>query len=151
MRKLRHLFSGKVPCVDSKEQCVYYQPSVVASLLTEERETSEGDTYEVRHRDLYLLFDQKRLSSIGADAARSFIDSLNASQNSQLAEIRSKMTDEQLIKFVKSRNIQSLSELQNWYDYISANMDDLATTAKEVAASATSEPVASETIEPTKS
>lgn len=72
--------------------------------------------------DIYMLFNADRLSRLlsPADLA-SYIKTLQPHQKSGL----DKLTDDQLISFIKSRHIQSASELLAWSDYLSANYESV--------------------------
>lgn len=67
--------------------------------------------------DIYMLFNQERLDKMSRQSLLQYFDQLSISQ-SQLSELRSKLTDDQLISFVKSRFIQSKSELMAWSQYL---------------------------------
>lgn len=84
--------------------------------IVEFGDDSTGTPCFKRQSDVYLLFHQEKLiERLGVETLRSWIDNLNA-QSSSIDY--SKFTDDQLLKFVKSRYIQSPSELQNWSQYL---------------------------------
>lgn len=60
--------------------------------------------------DVAMLFNQQRLDRCSKDLLLDYFDSLSRS-SSALSELRSKLNDDQLISIVKSRYIQSPSEL----------------------------------------
>lgn len=60
--------------------------------------------------DIAMLFNQQRLDRCSKDALLQHFDSM-ARTNSSLSELRSKLTDDQILSIVKSRYIQSPSEL----------------------------------------
>lgn len=72
--------------------------------------------------DVYMLFNQKRLEKVGIDTVNAWISSLTVHSDS-LDSLRSKCTDEQLLSLVKSRWIQSPSELLAWSKYLEKNCD----------------------------
>lgn len=72
--------------------------------------------------DIYLLFNQERLNLLGSDAVNSFLKTLNTSSAPSLT---SGLSDDALFQFIKSRHIQSMSELQSWSQYLTDNMADV--------------------------
>ena len=66
--------------------------------------------------DIYMLFNQQRLDRMSLSQLSDWLD--NQTPTSGLAELRSKMSDAQLHSFIKSRYIQSPSELMAWSEYI---------------------------------
>lgn len=96
--------------------------SVVEPLYMETTECVHGKCPAVHYgNDIALVLNQKRLDRM---TLQGFSDYLNQSQvnDDPLRQIRSQMTDEQLMKFVKSRYIQSPSELKSWYSYLHTTM-----------------------------
>lgn len=73
--------------------------------------------------DIYMLFNQQRLDRMSRESLLSYFDSIQV-REPQFTEIRSKLGDEQLMSFVKSRFIQSPSELMAWSQYLMSSSDD---------------------------
>lgn len=93
--------------------------------------------------DVDLLFNQQRLDKMNRTA---LLDQLQGSQFRQdpvLSELRSKVPDEYILKFVKSRYIQSPSELRNWSAYLERTYSAELASAEAAAAAAASSDVAS--------
>lgn len=84
--------------------------------------------------DIYMLFNQQRLDRMSRDSLLTYFESLQV-REPQFAEIRSKLGDAQLMSFVKSRFIQSPSELMAWSQYLMSSSDEavaaLATAQSE--------------------
>lgn len=96
--------------------------SPIEKLTIERLPSVHGKTKEVKYRnDVYLLFNQKRLDKMTLQAFSEYLDSMPTTSNDGLSELRSKVSDADLLKFVKSRYIQSRSELLAWSQYITAN------------------------------
>ena len=74
--------------------------------------------------DIYLLFNQNRIRSAGTDTINAWLETMQPRKD-PLEQLRKNCTDEQLVKFCKSRYIQSQSELLAWSQYIQANYDDV--------------------------
>ncbi len=77
--------------------------------------------------DIYMLFNQQRLDRMSRESLLSYFDSIQV-REPQFAEIRSKLGDEQLMSFVKSRFIQSPSELMAWSQYLMSSSDEAVAT-----------------------
>ena len=72
---------------------------------------------------IYMLFNQERLNrELGSTAVKMWLDSL-VSSSDHLSELRSKCSDNELMYMIKSRHIQSPSELKSWLDYMSENVE----------------------------
>jgi hypothetical protein len=108
----------------SRDALVFRSSSPIESLLIRRFKDSDSCTSLSFDSDVSLLFDQKRLDSIGNDTVRNWIDSLGNSSDS-FNDLKSKLNDTQLISYVKSRRLQSLSELRAWCAYLDADARDL--------------------------
>ena len=96
----------------------FYKPSAVDGFLHVEMETPEDTEKSIRlTSDIYMLFNQQRLDRMSRETLLQHFDALQVKEPS-FAAIRSKLTDDQLCTFVKSRFIQSPSELLNWSQYL---------------------------------
>lgn len=114
------LNSDSQPKTDKKLDFSYniqkkVQPSPVHNLQYIELPTESGIAYRIVS-DVSLLFNQKRLSNtIGIDEAKSWLNSLN---NTPSENLGAKFSDEQLISLVKSRHVQSPSDLRSWSNFL---------------------------------
>lgn len=79
--------------------------------------TSSGDDAVRVTSDIYMLLNQDRLDRMTAENFQRYIEKAS-SHDSSLASLRSKLSDNDLFKFVKSRFIQSRSELLAWSHYL---------------------------------
>ena len=115
---------------------LYRTESVVDEFYTERGISQHSGTSFVRHIDpIYMLFNQQRLSQLGADSAKYYLDSLmQQGVSSQLAELRKQVSDEDLLATIKSRHIQTATELSDWCNYMSKNMDNFKSKVSEVVA-----------------
>lgn len=126
------LFSRKV-----EERRASYTPPVTSTLyngLTEFRVPSpiEDMNYvelpcvhsscpAVHYRnDVYALFHMQDLTRMELSRLSQFLDNAGKSASS-LTSVRSKMSDAQLRQFIKSRYIQSPSELLRWAAWLDDN------------------------------
>ena len=73
--------------------------------------------------DVYDLFNQQRISNLGADVVRDFI-ARNYPVSSQVSDAISKMSDDDIMASIKPRNIQSYSELMEWSKYLNAQIEN---------------------------
>lgn len=88
----------------------FYVPSPVDEFTYEKVSESGSDDSITLISDIAMLFNQQRLDRCSKDALIQYFDSM-ARTSSPLSELRSKLSDDQLISIVKSRYIQSPSEL----------------------------------------
>ena len=104
------------PCTkDSKDMFVseFREKSPVDEFLIQK--TENGGVPSVRlTSDIYMLFNQKRLDRMSLKSLTDYFESLSIKEP-EFSALRSKLGDEQLISFVKSRYIQSPSELMSCF------------------------------------
>lgn len=81
--------------------------------------------------DIYMLFNQQRLDKLSRESLLSHFESMSVNEP-KFGDLRAKLGDDQLIDFVKSRFIQSPSELMAWSQYLMSSSD--AVVAELVAA-----------------
>lgn len=132
---------------------VLYQESAVDEFYTEEVVCSDGQKV-LHHVDpLIMLFNQERLANLGSMGAKEFLDSLRQ-QDGVLSELRKKCSDEQLVSMLKSRYLQTPSEIMSYCRYIEGNMDKFDEDMKAYVANSQSQTVemsADSNVEPVKS
>lgn len=75
--------------------------------------------------DVSLIFDQQRISQMTPDNIRNYISKF-VPRKSPYVE---KMDDEMLMNSVKSRNIQSMSEIKAWSEFIT---DEFIATKQDI-------------------
>lgn len=80
--------------------------------------------------DISLLFNQQRLENkLTASELREFIQRYTPNKSEYTAQL----DDETLLNTLKSRHIQSLSEVRSWAEYCMENYDSLIKEAEEKA------------------
>lgn len=80
--------------------------------------------------DISLIFNQQRLENkLTASELREFIQRYTPNKSVYTAQL----DDETLLNTLKSRHIQSLSELRSWAEYCMENYDSLIKDAEEKA------------------
>lgn len=88
--------------------------------------------------DVDLLFNQQRLDRMSLAALKQKLDESVQAGDNGLSAIRKNIKDEDLQKFIKSRYIQSLSELRQWSSYLSSEyvkvVDSIRAAQKPVVA-----------------
>ena len=107
-------------------------PSIVSQFMRREVIYFDGDEKRkaVAHvDDIYMLFNQQRLSSAGVDTVKAWLNQLTPKSDA-LGELRKKCSDEQLLQLCKSRYIQSPSELLAWSEYLNQNFEQIVCDAK---------------------
>ena len=147
----RRLEPCSTPCsasvVSSKELRLseFLESSPVNEFLFQEFE--KGDVKSVRFTsDIYMLFNQQRLDRMSRERLIHYFNDLSV-REPQMAAIRSKLSDDQLCSFVKSRFIQSPSELMAWSQYLMASQDEMVAAA--AAEQQTQQPAGQPDIDPT--
>jgi len=118
MRKLRVEKSVMLPRSLNSEELLYSQlviPSIVSAVQDVEVEC-DGEKHTVHLNDIGVLFNQTRLSALGSDSVNAFVKQLRDSAylQSQSNLDLSKVSDDDLLSFCKSRFIQSPCELKRW-------------------------------------
>lgn len=78
--------------------------------------------------DIYMLFNQQRLDKLTRAQLVEYFDSLSVSEP-KMSDLRKKMTDDQLCSFIKSRFIQTPSELMAWSQYLMSSQDAMIAAA----------------------
>lgn len=108
----------------------FRQPSPIDQFMFEEREVDGHKSYRLTS-DICMLFNQQRLDRLSRESLLSYFSELSVNEP-KFGDLRSKLGDDQLISFVKSRFIQSPSELMSWSQYLMSSSD--AVVAELVAA-----------------
>lgn len=99
-----------------------------------EKSIADSTGEEVIHvvDPIYLLFNQDRLSKLGIDGVKNYLDSLLQQSTSPLDSLRKQCSDEDLLATIKSRHLQSPSEILSWSRYMSNNIDKFNSLVEEV-------------------
>lgn len=93
-----------------------------------ERLDKNGTEVVTLTSDLFMLFNQQRLDRMSKDRLLAYFENLSVNEP-KMCELRSKLTDDQLCSFVKSRFIQSPSELMAWSQYLMSSQDEMIAAA----------------------
>ena len=92
--------------------------------------------------DISLIFNQQRLENkLTASELREYIQRYTPNKSVYTAQL----DDETLLDTLKSRHVQSLSEMRAWAEYCMENYDSLIKEAEEKARVAAEEQAAAET------
>lgn len=128
---------GDYPHIDYQDKNMnYYQPSLVSSFYKEESiSTESGQPMEVYHDPIYMLFNQERLSKLGAGAVEMWLNQMNQSKANPLAELRKECSDEDLVSMIKSRHLQSPSEILAWSRLMTSKIDEFKSEVAKLVAS----------------
>lgn len=108
-------------------QSEFLEKSPVNEFMFQEIEVSGKKTLRVTS-DIYMLFNQQRLDRMSKERLISYFESLSVNEP-KLRDLRSKLSDDQLCSFVKSRFIQSPSELMAWSQYLMSSQDEMIVAA----------------------
>lgn len=79
--------------------------------------------------DIYMLFNQQRLDRMSLSQLSDWLD--RQTPTNGLQQLRNKMSDAQLHQYIKSRYIQSPSELMAWSEYLQFEFDREHNNLKE--------------------
>lgn len=113
---------------------------VFAPLLT--TEVKDGDEVITRyHSDVELVLNQTRLDNVSLQA-------IISSWRTGSGQDTSHFTDEQLISIIKSRHLQSASEIQSWLNYLDASAANLIDTVKNASSDDVTDTVKTESSAP---
>lgn len=99
----------------------FRQESPVDQFLLEEREFDGVKSVRLTS-DIYMLFNQQRLDRLSRESLLSYFENMSVNEP-KFSDLRAKLGDDQLISFVKSRFIQSQSELMAWSQYLMSSSD----------------------------
>lgn len=113
---------------------IFRDKAIYEDLITSDVKQSDGTTIHYIDSDLILLFNQDRLQALGQTAMIEYLNSISP-QSDSLAELRKNCTDDELLSMVKSRHIQSRSDLLAWSKYLDAELDHSKDVAEKLKAS----------------
>lgn len=108
----------------------FRQESPIDQFLFEELEFDGVKSVRLTS-DICMLFNQQRLDRLSRESLLSHFESMSVNEP-KFGDLRAKLGDDQLISFVKSRFLQSPSELMAWSQYLMSSSD--AVVAELVAA-----------------
>lgn len=133
---IRDIKKGAVPQLilndfDSVNQ-VRITPNIVDNLCVESHTDANGKVQAIFYNnDVSLLFNQQRLEQVlGRDGITKFFDRLSQ-QSSSLSELRSKISDSDLVELCKSRYLQAPSEILAWSQYLNNNYAELLSEIRD--------------------
>lgn len=109
----------------ANKQCVVLREKTpVDEFYTEEVVTRNGSS-AIRVVDpIYVVFNQERIKHLGDTAIAAWLESMIRQKDSSVAKLKSQVSDQDLIRTIKSRYLQTPSELRAWAEYCAANLDD---------------------------
>lgn len=108
-----------------ESETVLCSQPVYADLLLDVATNADGKPVNLRvTSDVMLLFNQERLDRLGQHNVQDFLNAL-APKSDALRELRSKVTDDDLISMCKSKYIQSASELLSWSTYLNNHYEEI--------------------------
>lgn len=123
-------------------------PSVIDQMLVTSSVVPHGSCKSVKYvNDVYLLLNQKRLDKMSLEAFSSYLDSISDMSTSSFSELRKNVGDKELLQFVKSRYIQSRSELMAWTSYLTSQIKNVKQAASDFVESQNPSPSESSSVE----
>lgn len=109
----------------------FVEPSPLHDFMFQEIDCDGKKSIRVTS-DIHMLFNQQRLDKLTRTQLVEYFDNLSVSEP-KMSDLRKKMTDDQLCSFVKSRFIQSPSELMAWSQYLMSSQDAMISAAAAAA------------------
>lgn len=100
----------------------------------EEHESKDGDKCYSFHDPIRMLFNQERLNMLGPAAVQKWLEQLSVAKSSPINELRQHCDDKMLMTLIKSRHIQSLSELQAYANCCKSDLDGFKSEVQKMAA-----------------
>ena len=88
------------------------QPPIFVNELSDDIKINDNETIHVTHSDVFLLLNQKRLQSYNQTDVDRYFTIGSPSVDT------SRFSDEQLMESIKSRRIQSASDLKKWSEFL---------------------------------
>lgn len=125
-------------------QSEFIEPSPVNDFIFQEHEV-DGVVSVRCSSDIYMLFNQQRLDRMSRESLVKYFGELSVTEP-KMKELRSKLSDDQLCSFVKSRFIQTPSELMAWSQYLMSSQDEMLAAAAVARQTA---PPTAQTVDPT--
>lgn len=127
-------------CKTPNRLSVYREKTPVEQFYIQKHKSKYGKCESVSVvDDVYMLFNQQRLDRMSATALNQWLQS-SSRTDPQLAALRSRMTDAQLGAFIKSRYIQSRSELLAWSNYLESQYPEMQAPSSGPSSEPSSEP-----------
>lgn len=102
---------------------VFLEKPVYEDLIQTDVKRPDGSSVHYIDSDLILLFNQERLESLGQTGLIQYLNSI-APRSDVLNELRSQCSDAELLALIKSRHIQSPSDLMIWSKYLDHQLDN---------------------------
>lgn len=116
----------------SIKQTILREPSLTDEFYFEECEAANDCLKSTSFIDpVYMLFNQQRLNNLGQLGIEKFLESF-IQKDDLLRELRSKCSDEQLASMIKSKYLQSASEITAWCRYMQSHVDEFNAEIKKV-------------------
>lgn len=106
---------------DTPIETKLYERPVYEELMYD---TDENGSVVISSFDKLILNSERLGNLLGVDTARAVIDAARENLCRPIADM-SNYDDTQLMSFIKSRNIQTPSELQAWLDAIDERQEDM--------------------------
>lgn len=111
---------------------VLREDSLVDEFYTEPCTPANDSMGSVSYVDpIYMLFNQDRLNNLGQMGLQSFLESFSKKHDS-MEELRKQCSDEDLASLIKSKHLQSPSEISAWCRYMQHNIDEFNAEVQKI-------------------
>ena len=129
---------------------IFREKSLMDDFYTEKTISSVDGTDVVRYVDpIHTLLNQKRLESLGLDSMNTLIKQINDNlgHTDQLQQLRSHVSDDDLLATIKSRHINNLTDLHQWSKYMTSSKDKFSQRINDAVQKMKSEQTDNENVE----
>lgn len=117
----------------SLQNIVVREANPVDSFYFEKTISSDDGKECVSYTDpIRMLFNQERIYKMGSMAVQQWLESLKNTKKDPLAELRSKLSDDDLCAMIKSRHIQQPSEIMAYVEQCKTNIDFFNSEVKKL-------------------
>lgn len=119
-------------CLGDLCTSVPVERSVVDTFYVEKHTEKDKQESVSFHDPIRMLFNQERLNQLGAAAVQRWFDTLKQAKSSAINKLRENCSDDMLMELIKSRHIQSMSELQAYAEYHKNNLDEFKSSVQKL-------------------
>lgn len=108
------------------------EPSFVDEFYAEKGKPSDDKLESYSYVDpVYMLFNQQRLERLGKLGVEKFLEQFK-DRHDPFANLRKQCSDQDLAALIKSKHLQSMSEMNAWIKYMESNIDTFKSEVQKV-------------------
>ena len=130
-----NVLEGHCTCDSTKMSLAnseYRTPTILDKFYEQElRDNDNGCKCIANSNPIYMLLNQQRINSLGQGNGQQLLREMQVGGLSAIAELKSKMTDEELLQLVPCRYYQHPTELQHYLDECVSDENKFKTRLEE--------------------